>query len=343
MCALVNELRRRGHDVLLISLTGNTAVLPMELIDVYSFDLKKSPLSFAKSFFDIYRLLKAWRPDVVHSHMFHANIFARLLRSMLRVPLVCTAHSTNEGGSIRMAIYRVTQWLSDYDTNVSVDAVNSFESKGAVRLGTMHVVPNGVDISHFHFNLKSRNEFREKWGVADDEFCFVAVGRMEPPKDYPNLLRAFAQVLTSSAKVKLFIVGDGSCRGNIENLIDELGVSSSVTLLGVRRDVKEVMCASDCLVLSSSFEGFGLVLAEAMACSRLVVTTDCGGTKQVVGDCGYVVPPMDSTALASAMLSASRLSPQSRKMQGEVGRDRVVKQFSLDAAVDKWVKIYENL
>ena len=58
VCALVNELRRRGHDVLLISLTGNTAVLPMELIDVYSFDLKKSPLSFAKSFFDIYRLLR---------------------------------------------------------------------------------------------------------------------------------------------------------------------------------------------------------------------------------------------------------------------------------------------
>ena len=131
--------------------------------------------------------------------------------------------------------------------------------------------------------------------------------------------------------------------GNIENLIDELGISSEVILLGVRRDVKEVMCASDCLVLSSSFEGFGLVLAEAMACSRLVVTTDCGGTKQVVGDCGYVVPPMDSTALASAMLSASRLSPQSRKIQGEVGRDRVVKQFSLDAVVDKWVKIYENL
>ena len=100
------------------------------------------------------------------------------------------------------------------------------------------------------------------------------------------------------------------------------------------------MSASDAFVLSSSWEGFGLVVAEAMACERVVVATDCGGVSEVVGSNGFLVEPKNSILLAEALNKALDLSDHERSNIGVAARQRIIDNFSLEANVDAYFKLY---
>jgi len=119
-----------------------------------------------------------------------------------------------------------------------------------------------------------------------------------------------------------------------------LGVLGHVTFLGIRSDVPALLAAADVFVLPSAWEGFGLVVGEAMACERVVVATDCGGVRELLGDCGLLVPPRDPGALASALTRALALTPAEAAAMGARARRRIVDHFSLESAVERWLAIY---
>jgi glycosyltransferase involved in cell wall biosynthesis len=102
------------------------------------------------------------------------------------------------------------------------------------------------------------------------------------------------------------------------------------------------MSAADAFVLSSAWEGFGLVIIEAMACELPVVVTDSGGPREIVedGQTGFIVPPKDPDALAQAMLRLMSLPEAERRKMGKLGRERAAAQYSLDRIVDQWEALY---
>ncbi|MNE51393.1 Capsular glucan synthase [compost metagenome] len=118
-------------------------------------------------------------------------------------------------------------------------------------------------------------------------------------------------------------------------------LETNVEFIGMRYDVNKWMSAADVFVLSSAWEGFGLVVAEAMACERIVVATDCGGVKEVVGDCGYLVPPNDSTQLGNALSQALKLSELQRVQLGNSARRRIIESYSLASVSERWLSIYQ--
>ena len=93
---------------------------------------------------------------------------------------------------------------------------------------------------------------------------------------------------------------------------------------------------ADVYVMSSAWEGMPLVLLEAMACERLVVATDCGAVKEVLGDCGILVAPKNSSALVQGL----SFSPEAAKKQGQLARTRVVQMYSLNAVINQWLRLY---
>lgn len=341
---LADKMVSRGHQVMIVSLTGPTLFRPVDTgIRVAELEMAKSPVGFVCGYLALRQFIRELRPDVIHSHMIHANLLARLVRLSINVPrLVCTAHSTNEGGRLRMMAYRLTDFLADVSTNVSREAVEAFEAKGAVPRGQMLAVLNGIDCDVFSPDVQPRLEIREVLSVDRDPMVFIAVGRLFEAKDYPNLLTAFAEVSASLPNSFLWIVGDGPLRVELENMSGDLGLAERVRFLGVRYDIPALLRAADVFVLSSSWEGFGLVVAEAMATGTRVVATDCGGVREVVGDCGYLVPPCDSKALGNAMLVAANLSAEQVETLGRTARQRIVELFSLDRAVDRWLEIYSG-
>lgn len=145
------------------------------------------------------------------------------------------------------------------------------------------------------------------WPPTQDA-VFVAVGRLEPQKDYPTMLKALS-IARREASASLVILGTGSQQDALEKMAIDLGVSEHVSFIGYRTDVINYMAQADACVLTSCFEGFPNVVAEAISLGKTVVATDApGGTGEILGngEFGYLAPVGDAAAIASQMLRALR-------------------------------------
>lgn len=333
---LADQMTALGHTVKIAYLTGGMLVKPLsDKVEIINLKLN-SGYSFLYASREYRKLVNIFRPDVVHAHMVHANLFARLNRIGSQIPrLICTAHNSNEGGKARMVAYRLTNYLSDVNTNVSEEATEVLINKGAFSKNNVMTVYNGIDLRKFEKTHDSINSDKNVLNI-------ISVGRFNEQKDYPNLIHAFSILKSqSNSNIKLTIVGDGELRPQIEALIKELKLDEDITLLGRRSDIPELLNAADIFVLSSRFEGLPTVVIEAMACECYVVATDCGGSAEILGDTGQLVPIEDSQVLATALQSAIDLSIKDRMRNNEKARARVEQLFSLESSVQKWIALYE--
>lgn len=139
---------------------------------------------------------------------------------------------------------------------------------------------------------------------------------------------------------KLFIVGGDPLREQLKELVIEFNLEEFISFLGARIDIPDLMSAADVFVLSSAWEGFGLVVGEAMSCERVVVATDCGGVKEVVGDCGFLVEVNNSYQLADSIDYALNISMGKREELGIAARNRIMNNYSLIANVKQYMGIY---
>ena len=339
--SLADQFISKGHDVVVAYMTGEVILSPKSnCVNLINLNVNSIKNAFG-AYFKLRRLIIDFKPDVVHSHLLHANILCRSLRLTTAIPrLISSAHNTDEEGWMRFLAYRLTDRLADISTNVSDEAVEAFIKKKAVRPGRMLTLHNGISITEFVYSEQSRNDVRRQLGMIKGEQLILAVGRLNEQKDYPNLLSAILVLSKNYPNIKLAIAGNGPLLQDLKKIVDKLGIRHIVNFLGVREDIPSLMSAADVFVLSSAWEGFGLVVAEAMACKQVVVATDCGGVKEVVGDAGFLVPPKNFVALATALQQALTLEHDDRIQLGEKARQRSMQLYSLDMATEKWLRLY---
>ena len=339
---LADRFHESGHEVKICYLTGPALLRPKSpCVELLGLNLEKTVPGFLKGFIKLRSIIKDFDPDVVHAHMVHANLFSRMIRPICTIKrLINTAHNTNEGGKARMLAYRLTHSLADVTTNVTVEAVHIFEQKKACPPGTMLAIPNGIDTQRFKPDPVTRAAIRSSEGLVDQDELLVAVGRLVDAKDYKNLIHAFKALSDNKQTVKLWIVGDGPLRQELKDLVATLKLTPLVRFLGVRSDVNDIYNAADLYVLSSAWEGFGLVVAEAMASEKVVVATDCGGVKEVVGGCGYLVSARDPKGLAQAMSIALAQTASEKNNMSRAARLRIVENYSIDEIVSIWTRLY---
>lgn len=344
---LATRLKARGWEVRVVSLMPPKAYveeLERAGILVASLEIRRK-LPDPRPVIRLARLFRAWRPQIVHSHMVHANLFARVVRLLAPVPvLVCTAHNIGEGCRPRELLYWISDPLCDLTTQVSQAGLERYVRVGAVPRHKIRYIPNGVDTGRFRSDPETRQGLREELGLGT-AFVWLAVGRFDVQKDYPTMLQAFARVARERREALLLITGDGSLRPAMERLALELGLRDQVKFLGIRRDVPELMNAADAYVMSSAWEGMPMVLLEASATALPIVATDVGGNSEVVieGESGFLVHPKDPEALAQAMLRLMGLPEEERRRMGEVGRRHVEQNYALDRVVDRWEALYGEL
>jgi glycosyltransferase involved in cell wall biosynthesis len=343
---LATRFKSRGWEVGVVSLIPPKAYIEdLEKADVlvFSLDIRRK-LPDPRPILRLVQIIRKWQPDVVHSHMVHANLLARIVRPLAPFPvLVCTAHNIDEGGRLREVLYRLTDPFCDLTTQVSQAGLERYVHVGAVPRHKICYIPNGVDTERFKPNLEDRLKVRKELGV--EGFVWLAVGRFDPPKDYPNMLQAFARVVHKHLNTMLLIAGDGPLRKTMENMTRELGVEKHVKFLGIRRDIPQLMNAADAYVMSSEWEGMPMVLLEASACGLPIVATNVGGNAEIVldGQTGFLVPPKSPEALSQAMLRMMDLPEEVREKMGKQARKHIESNFSLDRIVDCWEALYYEL
>jgi glycosyltransferase involved in cell wall biosynthesis len=210
-----------------------------------------------------------------------------------------------------------------------------------VKDGRLSVLANGVDVDRWQPNAIARREAREELGIADD-FLWLAAGRLEPVKDYPSLLNAFAR---ADRRAQLMILGAGPLESVLKQMAEALGIARRVRFAGFRTNVERWMQAADGIVLSSRYEGLPMVLLEAGACGVPAVATDVAGTREVIlkEETGWLAAAGDPDGLATAMNRLMHTPAKQRRELGARARQHVVRNFSLDAVLDRWEALYSDL
>jgi glycosyltransferase involved in cell wall biosynthesis len=288
-----------------------------------------------------WRAFYAWqrseRPDVLHGHLAHGAWFVRAARRLGvgRVAVVDTLHSTRVGGRWTVWLYRATSGLTDRVTAVSEAARRAAMEAGMAR--EIIVVANGIDGSRL---VKGIAIGRERV-----DFVWLAVGRLAAVKDYPRLLRAFADVSASAAGgVRLEIAGEGEDKEQLQAMARELGIAERVRWHGFCEDVGGLYRGADGVVLASRWEGLPVCLMEAGAAGLPVVTTATAGAMEVVSDgTGVLVDGDADDALAKAMLRVMAMPEEDRRRMGDAARAHVLVRFSKERMVAGYESVYRDV
>ena len=288
---------------------------------------------------DVRDALAQARPDVVHTHLFYADVFGRLAARWLRVrAIVSTEHSTERGDLSwkRRAGMRFTASIPHCMVAVSEAARARLTERLAVPAARVCVIPNGVAVDD---GRRAEPRSRADLGLAADAMLVGAVGRLVESKAYDDLLRAVAHL--GEPRVQVLMVGDGPQAAPLRALAAQLGLASRVHWLGVRHDVPRLLKSLDVFVLPSLWEGHSVALLEAMAAGCACIVSALPELVQALGGAGVTVPPHDVEGLAAAL---GRLleAPEERHRLGSQAQ-REVERYSIERSAQQYVSLYNEI
>jgi glycosyltransferase involved in cell wall biosynthesis len=286
------------------------------------------------------RLVRARGIDLIQSHEFTTNCYATLAARLARVPIACTVHGKvyYPGRYYRRAAYRWTARTADAFVAVSEDLARFLHRALGIPERRLRVILNGVDLSRFGAPATGREAaraaVRAELGLPADAFVALTVAALFEVKAHADLIDAAAVVLKARPGTVFLFVGEGPLEDALKVRAERLGVGKNIRFLGFRRDVPELLAASDAFVLPSLSEGLPVSVIEASAAGLPVVATDVGGTGEVVadGETGLLVPPRQPERLAAALGRLAADRAEARRL-GEAGRERARTRFGLERMV----------
>ena len=349
---LALRLQARGWDVSVTSLLPPGDVRPLREagIPVDTVHMRKR-FSDLKALGDLIHLIRRRDPHVVHCHMTHAILAARLARLAVKIPAVVgTLHGlmiySVAGRSQRWLTlaHRLTDRLSEVTTAVCTEAAEVYRREKTVSPARLRFIPNGIDTQRFIIDPDRRRTMRAALDLGG-EFTWIMVGRFQPVKDHCTALHAFAAYLRQHPDSRLLLAGTGPLDTELKNLTRSLGLDSKVRFLGVRADIEELLNASDALLLTSTLEALPMVLLEAGSSGLPCVATRVGGNVDAIVDgvTGRLAPVGDAQALSEAMAEIASLSRPERELMGLAAREHIVRNFEFEAVIDQWEALYEEL
>lgn len=201
----------------------------------------------------------------------------------------------------------------------------------------IHTLYNRIDVSAVKLALYSRDEARERLGIAQDAWVVGHVGRLHPDKDQATLMRGFAAAKPNLPLNSVMVMcGTGRLEQELKSLASQLNISDRVIFTGQIHDARRLFKAFDVFVLSSSREPFGMVLLEAMAAGVPLISSDGGGAPEVVDHCGQQFTAKDALSLAASMVTASEYSPTELDELRAGMEQRLQQRFSDDAARNRF-------
>ncbi|MCF8040451.1 MAG: glycosyltransferase [Desulfarculaceae bacterium] len=305
---------------------------------VKHWEMQKAPGLDLKLARGLARLVRTTGADVMHAHNTVSQLYAVMASLITRCPVVVTLHGANYEGSARhRRLRRLLAARCAATACVSRDAMAAARDLDHIPAARLHLVYNGIDVQEMASARAERQAARDELGLGPGDQAVISVGRLSQEKDYATLLRA----MVALQGPRLFLVGHGPVRGELEKLAAELGLGERVAFLGERSDVPRLLAACDLFALSSLTEGISMALLEAMAGGLPVAATAVGGTPELVipNETGMLVPPSDPATLAQAM-GALLGDPERSRAYGLAGAQRVAQRFSLEAMAEAYAKLY---
>ena len=344
LLALLPALRERGLDARFLGLDVPGTDAPrfherLTELGVPHRSVRCGPDVSLRLARDVIRAVREERPDLLHTHLVHGDVYGAIASFVTRVPYVSTRHNDDRYllGPFRFvdrAFARRARRLIAIS-----DAVRAFlESAGhdAAKLTTIHY---GLD----SLPAARSSPTPAEAGIPEGVPLALAVGRLIAQKDHATLLRAFARVREAHPDVRLAILGSGPLEADTRALARSLGLEDAVALPG-RTEIRDWLERADVLVHTSRWEGFGIVLLEAMLAGLPIVATAVSAVPEVVvdGETGALVAAGDVDGVARE-LGALLGDADRRTRLGEAGRQRARTEFSVTRMAERTIEVYEEI
>ena len=354
LLALLKGLRERELDVHLIILVERDKPMDEMMraaeaggIPVTRVTIRRdADLSMVRR---LQRVIRDLQPDIVHTHLVHANLFGYAAAKMAGVPRVVSSRHNDDRFRYRERWRRINRRLwRRLDAGIAIsEAIKQFtiEVEGAPA-DKITVVHYGMDynwLSDTEIQV-ARANLRDQLGLSMDTNILGMVCRLVQQKGIPYALEATRRIQADFPNAHLVIAGDGELAAELRRLAAAIGIDDRVHWLGWRHDAADLMAAFDVLLVPSLWEGFGLVLLEAMSRRVPVIASRASAIPEVVvhGETGILIEPRDVDALAKAM---TRLLQDRalRKHMGLLGAARLEEHFSSARMVDRTIAVYEDV
>ena len=362
LCQMITELRPAGAERFLYELTRR---LDKERFDVRVVALRggavaewlteagiRTDVVGVRGRWDVLKLgrladlLRDEPADILHTHLFHADLAGRAGAALVSVPnIVHTVHCAEE--RFRPWHFAFARFFSSTCQRIiciSPSVLARHSSRSGLRESCYTVIPNGVDLSAYARSDEVRVRLRRQWGMGDEQALAVFAGRLVEEKGIETLLGVMSHLASRGQPVHLVVAGDGPLRDVVENYARHGEGGRYCHVLGHVRDMPPVLSAADMFISPSRGEGFGLAVVEAMAASLPVAGTNVTGTRDVVisGRTGLLVPVDDVVALADAVSRLAGDEPLRRRL-GRAGQRRARRHFNIDTTVAAHEKLYEEV
>lgn len=323
----------------------------VKIVPIPSLLRRISPLIDFRALYDLVRIIKTEKPDVVHTHTSKAGILGRIAAKIARVPLIIhTPHGHVFFGhfgpilsKIFLRVERLFGPLTDRVVVLTDGESRDYQDLNVYPRDKLVKIHSGVDIDKFKRVPVSAVEKKRSLGLPQNVPVVGFIGWLLPIKGPMHLLKAMEDVWQDHEDTILVFTGKGDLDVDLRSAALRTGANGRVNFLGWRSDIDQIMPIFDILVLPSLNEGMGRVLVEAMAAGKPIVASSVGGIPELVkhDHNGLLVPPGDEKALAAGIKLLIN-SPERAKMMGQCGR-RLCNQFSVDAMVEKIDKLYRAL
>jgi glycosyltransferase involved in cell wall biosynthesis len=346
---LARRLDRRAFDVRVWSLAAPSAGPARSLIPALHEALIPVQALQARGARDALRVVrylvaqwKAWRPDILQTSLFHANIVGRLAAWPAGVPHVVSGiRVAEQRGRWRLSVDRWTERLVERHVCVSHSVAEFSCTEGGLPTNKLVVIPNGVDLSPYDGAAPIA---ADELGIPSGRQWITYVGRLDPQKGLEWLLDNASSWLAAAADHDLLLVGDGPLRAPLADLVRTRQLEGRVHFVGWRGDVPRILAASRLLVLPSLWEGMPNVILEAMASSLPVLATDVQGVRELLGpDADAQVVAVGDAVGWNAKLQALVKDPQLAAQLGTRNRQRVAERFTLDHMIEAYAQLYRSL
>lgn len=353
---LLSQLRGSDMKCHVVSLTDKGEIGPrIEAlgVPVEALGMRRGGLDIGACW-RLSRRLRELRPDVVHTWMYHADLIGGVAARLtgIRALSWCIRNSDLDPAKSKASTRAVVKLNALLSGMLPARIVCCAESALEVhaRIGyarqRMCVIPNGFDVSRFTPSQAARESVRQELGLAEATPLVGLMARYDPQKNHVGFLAAAARVLESRPDTHFVLAGQSVDSSNRElaERVQQLGIGSSLHLLGRREDMPRLVASLDVLASASSYgEAFPNVLGEAMASGVPCAVTDVGDSASIVGDCGREVRANDMDGLAEAIEALLALPPQARADLGHRARQRVVDHFEIGRVAQQYAALYRQL
>lgn len=298
--------------------------------------------------FRLLREIRSLKPDIVHTHLIHADFYGILAARLSGVPLVLTSRHNDDAFRYRTPVKLANRLLWRLvNAGIAIsDSIARFSIKvEGAPTPVMHRIYYGLDAHRPPHNHDSaRNALMQELRLPAHTIIVGMVCRLVEQKGVRYGLDAFAQIAADFPHAHLLVVGEGPLKAELQAAVTRPGLVSKVHFLGWRADVPILLAGLDVLLAPSLWEGFGLVMLEAMAQQIPVIASGVSAIPEVINDqeTGLLVAPRDVPELAAALSQLLADAPLRRHM-GLLGRDRMERHFSAARMVDETVSLYHTL